>query len=212
MSGSRMIHTRELFEYDLAFGSSVGGCDEAGRGPLAGPVVVAACKMPTEFIIEGIDDSKKLTEAKRETLYEKIIKCAEYKISVIDEKTIDEINILEATKRGMTECISALRDVDVVLVDAVKLDLPTKTIPIIKGDALSYNIAAASIIAKVYRDRLMRQMDEIYVRYGFAKNKGYGTKLHIDALKEYGPCPIHRRSFIKNFFMDVGGTENEKVE
>ena len=194
--------TRELFEFDINYGCKVGGCDEAGRGPIAGPVVVAACRMPTDFIIEGINDSKKLSPIKREELYEKIIKCADYSVAVIDEKTIDEINILQATKKGMAECICALKDVDLVLVDAVKLDLPVKTEPIIKGDAKSYNIAAASIIAKVYRDRLMAEMDKRYPEYGFNKHKGYGTKFHIDALKKYGPCPIHRTTFIKNFVGD----------
>ena len=194
--------TRELFEFDLTYGTSVGGCDEAGRGPIAGPVVVAACKMPTEFIIEGINDSKKLSAIKREELYEKIIKCADYSIAVIDERTIDDINILQATIKGMTECICSLGSVDTVLVDAVKLNLPVKTVPIIKGDAKSYNIAAASILAKVYRDRLMSEMDALYPMYGFAAHKGYGTKQHIEALRKYGPCKIHRTTFIKNLVED----------
>lgn len=191
--------TSELYEFDKRYGTSVGGCDEAGRGPLAGPVVVAACKMPSGFIIEGINDSKKLSPVKREQLYERIIKCADYKIAVIDENTIDNINILQATIKGMTECIEALTSVDVVLVDAVKLNLRVKTIPIIKGDAQSYNIAAASILAKVYRDRLMTEYDKQYPLYGFASHKGYGTSAHIEAIKKYGPCAIHRKTFIKNF-------------
>lgn len=199
--------TKELFEFDLNYGAKVGGCDEAGRGPIAGPVVVAACRMPTDFIIEGINDSKKLSEKKREALYERIIKCADYSIAVIDEKTIDEINILQATIKGMSECICSLKDAEIVLVDAVKLNLPVKTVPIIKGDAKSYNIAAASILAKVYRDRLMSEFDKLYPEYGFAKHKGYGTKQHIEALKKYGPCKIHRTTFIKNF---VGDRDEER--
>ncbi len=198
-----MIMTLDLFEFDLKYGSGVAGCDEAGRGPIAGPVVVAACQMPMDFIIEGINDSKQLSPIKREALYQKIIKCAQYSVAVIDEKTIDEINILQATKRGMSQCITELKNANIVLVDAVKLDLPVKTVPIIKGDALSYNIAAASIIAKVYRDRLMTQMDKLYPEYGFAAHKGYGTKYHIEMLKKYGPCKIHRSTFIKNFVGDI---------
>lgn len=197
------MSTKDLFEHDLAFGVKIGGCDEAGRGPIAGPVVVAACKMPTEFIIEGINDSKKVSAAKREILFDRIIACSDYKIAEINEKTIDEINILEATKQGMSKCILSLTDVDAILVDAVKLNLSIKTIPLIKGDAKSYNIAAASILAKVYRDRLMLEYDKMYPEYGFAAHKGYGTKAHICALKKYGPCPIHRRTFIKNFVGDI---------
>lgn len=190
--------TFDLFEHDIKFGPTIGGCDEAGRGPLAGPVVVAACRMPMDFIIEGIDDSKKLSPVKREILYERIIKCAEYHIEVIDHKVIDEINILQATILGMTRCINAI-SAELVLVDAVKLNTAKKTIPIIKGDTKSYNIAAASILAKVYRDRLMIEYDGKYPNYGFAAHKGYGTAAHIEALKKYGPCNIHRKTFIENF-------------
>lgn len=196
-----MSITKELYYFDMEYGSSVCGCDEAGRGPLAGPVVVAACKMPTGFIIEGIDDSKKLSPVKRQQLYELITKCAEYHIEVIDHKTIDEINILQATVLGMTRCINAI-SADVALVDAVKLSLAKRTVPIIKGDAKSYNIAAASILAKVYRDALITELDEKYPMYGFASNKGYGTKAHIEALKRYGPCDVHRKTFIKNFSLE----------
>ena len=179
------------------------GCDEAGRGPLAGPVVVALVVMPLEedFIIEGINDSKKLSEKKRELLYEQIIDSAlYYSIQIIDEKEIDDINILQATIKGMKQCITSLNVVpDVVLVDAVKFDSHVKTVPIIKGDAKSISIGAASIIAKVTRDRLMVEYDKIMPEYGFASNKGYGAATHIEALKKYGPTPIHRKSFIKNF-------------
>ncbi len=193
--------TKDLFDFDIEYGATVCGCDEAGRGPLAGPVVVAACKMPTEFIIEGIDDSKKLSPVKREQLFERIIKCAEYHIEVVDHKVIDEINILQATILGMTKCVNAINS-DIALVDAVKLSLGRKTISIIKGDAKSYNIAAASILAKVYRDRLMLEYDKLYPMYGFASHKGYGTAAHIEAIKKYGPCNIHRKTFIKNFVME----------
>ena len=179
----------------------IGGMDEAGRGPLAGPVVAAAVIMPLDHPIEGVDDSKQVSEKKRERLYDEIIeKAVAYKIVAVDEKVIDDVNILNATKKAMTECVSGLSvRPDVVLVDAVKLALEVPTKAIIKGDALSYSIAAASILAKVYRDRLMRDYDRIYPEYGFAKHKGYGTKDHIEALRTYGPCPIHRRSFITHF-------------
>lgn len=179
----------------------IAGMDEAGRGPLAGPVVAAIAIMPLDDIIEGVDDSKKVSEKKREKLYDLIReKAIAYKIVAVDEKTIDEINILEATKKAMYECIDTLAiKPDIVLVDAVKLKAKVPTRPIIKGDALSYSIAAASILAKVYRDRLMREYDAVYPGYGFIKHKGYGTKDHIDALKSLGPCPIHRKTFITHF-------------
>ena len=179
------------------------GIDEAGRGPLAGPVVVASVIMPEESMIEGVNDSKKVSEKKRELLYDKIIEEAiSYSVAIISEKEIDEINILNATKKGLTTCIQDLKvKPDLILVDALdKIDtlgIPYK--PIIKGDALVYSISAASILAKVTRDRIMRQMDEIYPEYGFAGHKGYGTAKHIAAIKEHGLCDIHRRSFTKNF-------------
>ncbi|MCI9000319.1 MAG: ribonuclease HII [Clostridia bacterium] len=179
------------------------GIDEAGRGPLAGPVVVASVIMPRDSMIEGVNDSKKVSEKKREALYDKIIEEAvSYGIGVIDQKEIDERNILEATKTGLTTSLKELSvKPDVILVDALK-GIDTLGIPyqsIIKGDALCYSISAASILAKVTRDRMMRQWDEIYPQYGFEKHKGYGTKAHIEAIKEYGLCPIHRKSFTKNF-------------
>lgn len=181
----------------------IAGIDEAGRGPLAGPVCVAMVIMPLgeEDIIEGINDSKKLTEKKREILYNQIIdKAIDYHIELIDEITIDTINILNATKLGMLTCIESIKTKpDIVLIDAVKIESEVETLSIIKGDALSYSIACASILAKVTRDRLMVDMDKEYPQYGFAKHKGYGTKAHIEALKQYGKCPHHRDSFIKNF-------------
>lgn len=179
------------------------GVDEAGRGPLAGPVVCACVIMPMDEnnIIEGINDSKKLSEKKREQL-ERVIKekaiC--YSVVEIDEKTIDEINILNATKLGMKKALENMKETpDIVLIDAVKIETSLPQENIIKGDALSYNIAAASILAKVHRDRLMLSYDEKYPQYSFAKHKGYGTKLHIENLKKYGKSPVHRESFIKNF-------------
>lgn len=182
----------------------IAGVDEAGRGPLAGPVVVAAVVMPLDNLIEGVNDSKKLSAKKREALYELIMQSAlSVKVSVISHEIIDEINILNATKRGMLECINGLEHADVALIDAVKLQAQIPTLSIIHGDALSYSIAAASIVAKVTRDKLMLEYDKLYPQYNFGKHKGYGTAEHIKMLKEYGPCTIHRRSFIKNFVIKV---------
>ena len=181
----------------------IAGVDEAGRGPLAGPVVCACVIMPmeSEKIIEGVNDSKKLSAKKREELFDKIVDIAiSYSIVEIDEKKIDEINILQATKLGMKRAVENLKVMpDLVLVDAVKIDVALPQENIIKGDALSYNIAAASILAKVYRDKLMENLDKKYPEYNFAKHKGYGTKAHIEALKKYGKCEIHRETFIKKF-------------
>lgn len=179
------------------------GIDEAGRGPLAGPVVVASCIMPKDSMLEGVNDSKKVSEKKREKVFDEIVKNAvSYGVGIIDETTIDEINILQATKLGLTNSLKELKTKpDLILVDALK-DIDTLGIPyrsIIKGDATCYNIAAASIIAKVTRDRIMLEYDKVYPEYGFAKHKGYGTAEHIAAIKKYGLCPIHRRSFVKNF-------------
>ena len=181
----------------------IAGIDEAGRGPLAGPVCVASVVMPLddESIIEGVNDSKKLTEKKRDKLFDEILsKAIDYHIEFVDRETIDTINILNATKLGMLNCIENLKTKpDIVLIDAVEIPTETKTISIIKGDSLSYSIACASILAKVSRDRIMLEIDKEYPDYGFAKHKGYGTKVHIEALKKYGKCPYHRDTFIKNF-------------
>ena len=179
------------------------GIDEAGRGPLAGPVVVAGVIMPKDSMIEFVNDSKKVTEKRREKLYDVIMEEAiSYCVSVIDQDVIDEINILNATKKGVTEVVDGLEiKPDLILVDALE-HINTRGIPyepLIKGDARCYNIAAASILAKVTRDRIMRQWDEIYPQYGFLSNKGYGTAKHIEAIKQYGLCPIHRKSFTKHF-------------
>jgi len=189
-------------EYMLKGYNNICGCDEAGRGPLAGPVVVASVIMPLNNLIDGVDDSKKLTEKKREELYNKIIERAlSFKIEVISEKTIDEINILNATKLGMERSINGLNITpDFALINAVKnLNLVCDYLPIIKGDYLSYSIGCASILAKVTRDKIMKDYSKTYPNYMFEKHKGYGTKLHIELLKKYGKCEIHRNSFIKNF-------------
>lgn len=179
----------------------IAGMDEAGRGPLAGPVTAACCIMDLTDIIDGVDDSKKLTEKKRDLLFDKIKeKAICHSIINADENVIDEINILNATKKAMTEAVNSLFPFpQYLLVDAVKHDFGVPYKAIIHGDALSYSIAAASILAKVSRDRLMTEYAEKYPEYGFDKHKGYGTKAHIEAIKKYGPCPIHRMSFIKNF-------------
>ena len=183
--------------YDEGY-KNICGVDEAGRGPLAGPVVVAACILPPFLRIEGINDSKQLSEKKREELFKIIKKNAlAYNVVFISEKVIDEINIYEATKRGMLEAIEGLKiNPDYVLVDAMPLgELKTSNKSIIHGDALSASIAAASILAKVTRDHYMEKMDIKYPNYGFKHHKGYGTKMHLEALEKLGPCPIHRKTF-----------------
>ena len=194
-----------LSERDRAFWTKEGvilaGMDEVGRGPLAGPVVVACVVMPPEPLLEYVNDSKKVSEKRREALYERILStCIEAQTAWVDERTIDEINILEATKCAFNEAFAKMKTpVTDVLIDALTgLDIPARQHALIHGDALSYSIAAASIVAKVERDRYMREQDAIYPMYGFAQNKGYGTRQHMDAIREYGPCPLHRRSFLKN--------------
>jgi ribonuclease HII len=201
----RLINLKEIEEnlYKEKNLQYICGIDEAGRGPLAGPVVVAACIMPRNSMIEGVNDSKKVSEKKREELFEIITNEAiSYGVGIIDQKEIDRINILNATKEGLTMAVKELNPrPELIIVDALtKID--TDGIPyesIIKGDAKCYSISCASIIAKVTRDRIMREWDQVYPQYGFIKHKGYGTAAHINAIKEYGPCPIHRKSFIKHF-------------
>ena len=176
----------------------VAGVDEAGRGPLAGPVVVAAVILPFGLFLPGLNDSKKVSPKKREQLYDEIMeKAGAVRVSIVDAATIDRVNIYQATMNGMYEAILSLDPKpDKVLIDAMELaKLPMPSLSIIKGDAKSASIAAASIIAKVTRDRMMMEYDAEYPQYGFAQHKGYGTAQHIAALREYGPCPIHRRSF-----------------
>lgn len=196
--------TENMYTYEDEYKmfSYVCGIDEVGRGPLAGPVVAGAVILPKDFRIYELNDSKKLSEKKREELYDVIMdKAIATGIGYAGPKRIDEINILNATYEAMREAIKNLEiQPDILLNDAVTIPLISiKQIPIIKGDAKSASIAAASIIAKVTRDRLMVQYDEIMPQYGFASNKGYGAQMHIDALRKYGPSPIHRKSFIKNF-------------
>lgn len=191
---------KEFFDKGIKY---IAGIDEAGRGPLAGPVVVASVIMPEDSMIEGVNDSKKVSEIKREKLYDIIIEEAiSYGIGIIYQDEIDDINILQATKKGLTSALQQMEiKPNIIMVDALTgidtLGIPYKSI--IKGDAKCYSISAASILAKVTRDRIMREWDKVYPEYGFASHKGYGTAKHIAAIKEYGPCPIHRRSFIKNF-------------
>lgn len=196
-----MSATSELFEFDKKFGCMIAGMDEAGRGPLAGPVVCACCIMPLDTMIDGINDSKKLSEKAREKLYLQITDMAvAYGVGIIEHDVIDDVNILEATKLGMKKAFDAMfLKPELLLIDAVKLSLGVATRSLIKGDSQSYNIAAASIIAKVTRDRIMREYDRQFPAYGFISNKGYGTKVHIDALKTIGRCPIHRKTFIRDF-------------
>lgn len=175
----------------------IAGIDEAGRGPLAGPVVAAAVILPEEFYLPGIDDSKKLSEQSREEYFAYIqSEAIAVGVGIIDAQEIDSINILEAAKKAMLNAVSQLTvSPDYLLVDAVKLETPYPAEALIKGDARSVTIAAASIIAKVTRDRLMKEIDKEYPHYGFASNMGYGTAAHLDALRTYGVTPYHRRSF-----------------
>ena len=190
------VYEREYRSYGL-----VCGIDEAGRGPLAGPVVAGAVILPEDCEILYLNDSKKLSEKKREELYEEIKeKAVAWAVGMASPARIDEINILQATYEAMTQAVSQLTPApQVALNDAVRIpQLDIMQVPIIKGDAKSVSIAAASIMAKVTRDRLMKEYDAVMPQYGFASHKGYGSAAHIDAIRKYGPSPIHRRSFIGN--------------
>jgi ribonuclease HII len=182
----------------------VAGVDEVGRGPLAGPVVCAAVIMPTDNLIEGVTDSKKLSEKKRKTLSEIIKeKAVCYCIAQVSQEEIDNLNILNAVKKCMVDAVEGLGvKPDITLVDGVDTNLPINAEYIIKGDLNSYTIGCASIIAKVYRDELMVEMAKEFPEYGFEKHKGYGTKVHIEKIKEIGPCKLHRKTFIKNFWVE----------
>ena len=191
-----------MFEDKYAELEFICGIDEAGRGPLAGPVVAAACILPKDCEILFLNDSKKLTERRREALFKEIKeKAISYGIGIVSEKDIDELNILQATYKAMRIAVSQLSvKPDILLNDAVRIpELDFRQVPIVKGDAKSVSIAAASVLAKVTRDHMMMEYDEQYPEYGFAKHKGYGTKQHTDAIKEYGPCEIHRRAFFTHF-------------
>lgn len=196
----KLIRMTEIERALWAQGHVIAGMDEVGRGPLAGPVVTACVCMDAGHLIPGVNDSKKVAEKKREALYERIMAEALYvKLGWRDPQVIDEVNILNATRQAMEECAAGFTG-SVILIDAVQgLRLPCESRAIIHGDATSYMIAAASIVAKVTRDRYMIELDKQYPMYGFARNKGYGTAEHIAALKQYGPCPEHRRSFIGKF-------------
>lgn len=206
------LQTMQVYERDLRAAGKrcIAGVDEVGRGPLAGPVVAACVVLPEDFDVLGVDDSKKLSEKKREQLYDAILSEAlAYGIGMQDNASIDEINILEATKEAMRcaiiEAEQRLREktgcgIDHILIDALTLrEVAIPQTGIIKGDSASLSIAAASILAKVTRDRMMVEYDSIYPGYAFAKNKGYGTKAHYEGLQAQGMTPIHRRSFLKNF-------------
>ena len=187
-------YEKELYKKGLNF---IAGIDDVGRGPLCGPVVACACILPINYQLDGLNDSKKISEKKREELYEILIKDAlSYGIGIISPKRIDEINILEATKEAMKEAVNNL-DIkpEHLLIDAVKLDIDINSTSIIKGDAKSASIAAASIIAKVTRDRMMIELSEMYPEYGFEKHKGYGTKAHIEAVKKFGVKDFYRFTF-----------------
>lgn len=191
-----------LFEREYAEYSFIAGIDEAGRGPLAGPVAAAACILPKDLKILFLNDSKKLSPLRRDALFDEIRgKAVSFHVALASPERIDEINILNATYEAMREAVSKLSpSPDLLLNDAVTIPgVDVRQVPIVKGDAKSLSIAAASVLAKVTRDRLMEEYDALYPQYGFAKHKGYGTAEHIRALKEYGPCPIHRRSFIGHF-------------
>ena len=197
---------RNLWQQGYDF---IAGVDEVGRGPLAGPVVAAAVVLPKDFSVLGINDSKKVTEKKREELFPIIKETAiAYGIGVVDHQVIDEINILEATKIAMKEAIENLKTdllnkkekvIDYILIDALTLDVDVPQKAMIKGDAKSVSIAAASILAKVTRDHMMIEYDKVYPGYSFASNKGYGTKAHYEGLNNLGLCPIHRKTFLKNY-------------
>lgn len=203
------LRINEMYKYEREAKKSgyslVAGVDEAGRGPLAGPVYAAAVILPDGCIIEGINDSKKLSEKKREELYEIIKeKAIAYSAMSVDEKVIDEINILKATHLAMEKAVEGLSEKpDFVIIDgnsAPSLKIPHTTL--VKGDSKSISVAAASIIAKVERDRYIKEMAKVYPQYEFEKHKGYGTKVHTQAILKYGPSPIHRRTFLKKLLGD----------
>jgi len=209
-----MIDTNKIFEYDKAFLNEnikyIAGIDEVGRGPLAGPVVTACVIMPYDKMVDGVFDSKKVTKKNRERLFEEIKNTAiSYSINVQNQDVIDEINILNATKESMKQSFNELSvKPDLLLVDAVKLNICKNEQAIIKGDATSYAIACASILAKVFRDKLMEDYAKTYTNYDFENNVGYGTKKHIEAIKQYGITPIHRLSFLSKI---IGEEECKRI-
>lgn len=201
------LEAMKEFEREYDGCSLICGVDEAGRGPLAGPVAAGAVILPKDCMILYLNDSKKLSEKRREELFWEIReKAVSYSVGIVGPERIDEINILQATYEAMRQAVSGLGVVpDLLLNDAVTIpELAIPQVPIIKGDAKSVSIAAASILAKVTRDHLMEEYDRQFPQYGFAKHKGYGTAAHVAALREFGPCPIHRRSFLKNILGENG--------
>ncbi len=199
-----LFHTdqMDLYQFDQQFKTAgymiIAGIDEAGRGPLAGPVVAAAVILPPDQTIDGVNDSKQLSESRREQLYEQIIRNASaIGVGLVDAAIIDQINILQATRKAMLEAVESLETTpDLLLIDGITTissSIPQKTIK--KGDSLSATIAAASIVAKVTRDRIMRKYDQLYPAYSFASHKGYGSALHLEMLRQHGPSPIHRLTF-----------------
>lgn len=220
---AELVRLENMSIYERKYGDLglICGIDEAGRGPLAGPVTAAAVILPKDLKILYLNDSKKLTARRRELLYDEIMeKAIAVGTGVVDHDRIDEINILQATYEAMRQAVRKLGVVpDILLNDAVTIpEVGIRQVPIIKGDAKSVSIAAASIIAKVTRDRMMTALDAVYPGYGFASNKGYGSAAHIAALRELGPCRIHRRTFIRNFTGDgaakesAGGRKAEKAD
>ena len=196
------LEAMRSFERENEACTAICGIDEAGRGPLAGPVAAAAVILPKDCVILYLNDSKKLSPARRDALFDEIMeKAVAYHVGIVSPERIDEINILQATYEAMRKAVAGLSVMpDLLLNDAVTIpEIGIRQVPIVKGDAKSVSIAAASILAKVTRDRMMEEYDAMWPEYGFAKHKGYGTAQHIAALKEYGPCPIHRRSFIGHF-------------
>lgn len=192
----------DLYKYEKEYYEKgykiIGGVDEVGRGPLVGPVVAACCVLPKNFVLEGLTDSKKLSEKKRNYYFEYLKENTIYGIGIVSPERIDEINIYEASKEAMLKAIEEVRkqvDIDIVLVDAMKLDLDIKTVPIIHGDALSISIAAASVIAKVTRDKMMYELDLKYPMYGYKSHKGYPTKKHIEAINKYGLIDGYRKTY-----------------
>ena len=206
MTEKERTRLESITAYDREYwgrqGCVLGGMDEVGRGPLAGPVAACCIIMPSDPLIEHVNDSKKLSESRREKIYPILIDTAvDYCVSFVEPDVIDSINILEATRLAFTNAYNGMkRKPTDLLIDALQgLKLDAEQHILIHGDALSYSIAAASIVAKVHRDRYMIEMDRVYPEYKFAKNKGYGTAEHIEALRKFGPCPIHRISFISKF-------------
>ena len=189
---TRMRYEAELKKEGFSY---IAGIDEVGRGPLAGPVVAAAVILPDDFYVAGLNDSKKMTNSAREEAYVHIMELATVGVGIVEAETIDEINIYESTKLAMVESVCQLGDVDVLLIDAMRLDLDIPQHSLIKGDSKSVSIAAASVVAKVIRDRLMEDYAVRYPGYGFERNAGYGTETHLEGLKKFGVTPIHRRTF-----------------